>query len=65
MYLRHYQNYYKSVKEELKSDHACTIIEEVVILTESNMKYLYHYEFIDKNTFDLAVIVLLKQQTVE
>ena len=42
------------MKEELKSDHACTIIEEVALSIESYMKYLCHYEFIDVTTFDFV-----------
>ena len=50
--LQHYQRYYNSVKEDLKSDHACEAIEKVARSIESNMDYLCHYEFIDVTTFD-------------
>ena len=51
MCLRHYQQYYNSVKEDLKSDHVYKHIEEVAMSIESNMGYLYHYKFIDVTTF--------------
>ena len=54
MYLHHYQSYYNSVKKDIKSDHACEIIEEVAISIERNMKYLCHYHFIDVTTFDFV-----------
>ena len=41
----------KSVKKELKSDHACTIIEEIAMSKEINMKYVCHYSFIDVTAF--------------
>ena len=51
-YLHHYQSYYNSVKKEVKSDHACGIIEEVARSIEGNMKYSCHYYFIDVTKFD-------------
>ena len=52
MYHHYYQSYYNSVKGDLKSDHACLAIDEVARSIETNMKYVYHYHFIDVTTFD-------------
>ena len=39
------------MKEELKRDLNCTIIEEVTISIESNMKYVCSYQLIDVTAF--------------
>ena len=54
MRLHYHQSYYKSVREDLKSDYTCNIVEEVARSIEINMKYLCHYHFIDVATFDFV-----------
>ena len=60
MCLRHYQRNHNSVKEELKSDHACTYIEEVIIPIENNIEYLCRYKFIDVTTFGFVGDIIVK-----
>ena len=54
MCIQHYQQYYNSVKEELKSDNSCKYIEEVAMSIEINMEFLCHYNFIDVTTLYLV-----------
>ena len=52
--LRHYQRYYNSVKEDLKSDNTYLAIEKIAMSIERNMKYLRHYQSIDVTIFDFV-----------
>ena len=52
MCLRYYHIYYNIVKKNLKSNHACNIIEKVDISIEKHMEYLCYYHFIDVTTFN-------------
>ena len=58
--LCHYQSYYNSVKKDLKSDHACEIIEEIAISIEINMRCLWHYHFIDVTTLDSVGVSIIE-----
>ena len=41
-------------KRKIKSDNTCKHIEEVSMSIKRNIEYLYHYKFIDVNTFDFV-----------
>ena len=50
--LHHYQSYRNSVKEDLKIDYVCEAIDITARSIESNLDYLYHYQFIDVARFE-------------
>ena len=49
--IKHYRQYYASIKDELKSEIACKGIEAIDTAITNNIKYISHYHFKDIATF--------------
>ena len=47
----HFDNYYKRIKDSLKSDHVTQAIEKIVISVKNKLQCVSHYNFMSVSTF--------------